>query len=94
MMGFCIAAESAERARAGGERLGVDPSEALRQHPLQVAGKNDAVVWVEHPLDVGERSVAVIAAWGPAEDWSDWQMQALSSESLYAVRRRPARTCA
>ena len=66
----------------GAERLGVDPSEATRQHLLQVAGKNDAVVWVEHRLDVGESSVAVIAAWGPAEDWSDWQMQALSSESL------------
>jgi len=82
MMGFCMAAENAERARAGAERLGADPSEALRQHLLQVAGKNDAVVWVEHRLDVGERSIAVIAAWGPAEDRSDWQMQALSSESL------------
>ena len=39
-------------------------SEATRQHLLQVAGKNGAVVWVEDRLDVGERSVAVIAAWG------------------------------
>jgi hypothetical protein len=73
MMRFCVAPENAERARAGAERLGVDPSEALRQDLLHVARKNGAVVWVEHQLDVGERSVAVIAAWGPAEDWSDWQ---------------------
>jgi hypothetical protein len=24
------------------------------------------------PLDEGERSLALIADWGPAEDWSDW----------------------
>ena len=46
--------------------------EALRQHLLRLASEDDAVQWVEQPLDAGERSLAAIATWGPAEDWSDW----------------------
>jgi hypothetical protein len=30
------------------------------------------VTWAEAPLDAGERSLAEISDWGPAEDWSDW----------------------
>ena len=76
MLSFRVADEDAERVQAWAERLGVDRSEllreALRQHLLRLASENDAMTWVEHPLDAGERSLAAIAAWGPAEDWSDW----------------------
>jgi hypothetical protein len=32
----------------------------------------EARIWEENPLDEGEQSLAEIADWGPAEDWSDW----------------------
>jgi predicted transcriptional regulator len=76
MLSFRVADEEAERVQVWAERLGVDRSEllreALRQHLLRLASENDAVTWVERPLDDGERSLAAIADWGPAEDWSDW----------------------
>ena len=32
--------------------------------------------WAVSPLDDGERSLGGIAEWGPAEDWSDWAVDA------------------
>ncbi|MCA1647542.1 MAG: ribbon-helix-helix domain-containing protein [Chloroflexi bacterium] len=76
MISFRVAEEDAERVQAWAERLGVDRSEllreALRHHLLRLASENDAVTWVEQPLDDGERSLVAIAVWGPAEDWTDW----------------------
>jgi predicted transcriptional regulator len=76
MLSFRVADEDAERVRVWAERLGVDRSEllreAVRQHLLRLASENDAAAWVERPLDAGEQSLAAIADWGPAEDWSDW----------------------
>jgi Ribbon-helix-helix protein, copG family len=76
MLSFRVGVQDAERVRAWAERLGVDRSEllrdALRQHLLRLASENDVVIWSEQPLDAGERSLAAIATWGPAEDWSDW----------------------
>jgi predicted transcriptional regulator len=76
MLSFRVADEDAKRVQAWAERLGVDRSEvlreALRQYLLRLASEDDAVKWVEQPLDAGERSLAAIATWGPAEDWSDW----------------------
>ena len=76
MLSFRVADEDAERVQAWAERLGVDRSEvlreAVRQHLLRLASENDAVTWVEHPLEAGEQVLAAIADWGPAEDWSDW----------------------
>jgi Arc/MetJ-type ribon-helix-helix transcriptional regulator len=76
MLSFRVAEEDAEKAQAWAGRLGIDRSEllrqALRRHLDQLASENDAVTWVEHPLDEGERSLTSIADWGPAEDWSDW----------------------
>jgi predicted nucleic acid-binding protein len=37
---------------------------------LTVAG--DLAEPLGGPLDDGERSLAAISAWGPAEDWADW----------------------
>jgi Arc/MetJ-type ribon-helix-helix transcriptional regulator len=57
-------------------RLGVDRSEllreALRRHLHRLASENDALTWQQQPLDEGERALAEVADWGPAEDWSDW----------------------
>jgi predicted transcriptional regulator len=76
MLSFRVDDDEAERVRAWAERLGVDRSEllrdALRRHLLRLASENDASIWVEQPLDEGERSFAAVADWGPAEDWSDW----------------------
>lgn len=76
MLSFRVDEEDAERARVWAVRLGVDRSEllreALRRHLLRLASEEDAVTWVAQPLEENERSLAEIAEWGPAEDWSDW----------------------
>ena len=58
------------------DRLGVGRSallrEALRRYLQRLASEVDATTWEARPLDEGERSLADIAEWGPAEDWSDW----------------------
>ena len=76
MLSFRVDEDVAERIQAWAERLGVDRSEllrdAVRRQLLRLASENDAAIWVEQPLDEGERSFAAVADWGPAEDWSDW----------------------
>ena len=58
--------------RAAGSRPFGVAARGARHHLLRLASENDAVTWVEQPLDGGERSLAAIAVWGPAEDWADW----------------------
>jgi predicted transcriptional regulator len=76
MLSFRVEDEEAAEAQRWARRLGVDRSELLRdalhRHLLRLASENDAETWTEVPLDAGERSLAEIADWGPAEDWSDW----------------------
>ena len=76
MLSFRIDDEVARDVQAWADRLGVDRSEllreALRRHLLRLASENDARTWAKQPLDEGERSLADVADWGPAEDWSDW----------------------
>ena len=76
MLSFRLDDEEAKRVQAWADRLGVDRSEllreALRRHLLRLASENDATTWAEQPLEEGEQSLAAIADWGPAEDWSDW----------------------
>jgi hypothetical protein len=76
MLSFRVKDEEAAEAQRWATRLGVDRSELLREalhrHLMRLASENDAATWAEVPLDVGERSLADIADWGPAEDWSDW----------------------
>ncbi len=76
MMSFRIGNAEAADAQRWAERLGVDRSELLRQalhrHLTRLASEVDAETWAVQPLDEGERSLAAIADWGPAEDWSDW----------------------
>jgi hypothetical protein len=76
MLSFRVGGDEAAAAQRWAERLGVPTSELLRdalhRHLLRLASEVDAQTWVDHPLDEGERSLAEIADWGPAEDWSDW----------------------
>jgi Ribbon-helix-helix protein, copG family len=76
MLSFRVEDEEAAEAQRWAKRLGVDRSELLRdalhRHLLRLASENDAATWAEVPLDPGEQSLAEIADWGPAEDWSDW----------------------
>lgn len=76
MLSFRVDDGDAARVQVWAERLGVDRSEllrdALRRHLLRLASESDASTWVEQPLDAGERSLAEVADWGPAEDWTDW----------------------
>jgi len=76
MLSFRVAEDDAANAQAWAERLGVDRSallrDALRRHLIRLASEFDARTWTDRPLSDGELSVAAVADWGPAEDWSDW----------------------
>ena len=76
MLSFRVGDDEAARAQDWADRLGVDRSQllrdALRLHLVRLAGEHDAETWLAHPLDDAEQSLAAVADWGPAEDWSDW----------------------
>ena len=76
MLSFRVADDEAAEAQRWAERLGVDRSELLREalhrYLVRLQSENDATTWANQPLDDGERSLAAITDWGPAEDWSDW----------------------
>jgi len=76
MLSFRVDETEAEEAQTWADRLGIDRSEllrvALRRHLQRLASEVEARIWEQHPLDEGEQSLAEIADWGPAEDWSDW----------------------
>ena len=76
MMSFRTDEIEAAEAQSWAERLGVDKSELLREalhrYLVQLASEVDADTWTAVPLDAGEMSLADVADWGPAEDWSDW----------------------
>jgi predicted transcriptional regulator len=76
MLSFRIDDEVAQDVQIWADRLGIDRSEllrdALRRHLHRLASEDDAQTWQRQPLDAGERALADVADWGPAEDWSDW----------------------
>ena len=76
MLSFRIADEEAERISAWADRLGLDRSdllrEAVRRHLTALAAIDDIQAWLDQPLTEEESSLADIADWGPADDWSDW----------------------
>lgn len=80
MLSFRVDKRDADEAQRRAEALGIDRSEllreALRRHLDRLASEGDAARWVAAPLDEGERELAEIADWGPAEDWSDWAVDA------------------
>ena len=76
MLSFRVPDDEAAEVQRWAEALGVDRSEILRdalhRHLVALGGEHDAEAWERSPLDDGERSLAAVADWGPAEDWSDW----------------------
>ncbi|MCP3938365.1 MAG: CopG family transcriptional regulator [Actinomycetia bacterium] len=80
MLSFRVDNREADEAQRWAEALGVDRSEllreALRQHLDRLASEGDADRWKAQPLDDGEQALSQIADWGPAEDWSDWAVDA------------------
>jgi hypothetical protein len=76
MLSFRADPKDAAEVQRWADRLGVDRSEllrdALRRMLDRLASEHDAERWDELPLDAGERALADVADWGPAEDWSDW----------------------
>lgn len=76
MLSFRIDDDVARDVQAWADRLGVARSEllrdALRRYLLRLASEDDARTWEQRPLEEGERALADVADWGPAEDWSDW----------------------
>jgi hypothetical protein len=77
MLSFRVADEDASEAQRWADALGVDRSELLRdalhRHLVALSGEHDAETWTVLRLDDGERALADIADWGPAEDWADWE---------------------
>ncbi|MBX7161560.1 MAG: ribbon-helix-helix domain-containing protein [Acidimicrobiia bacterium] len=80
MFSFRVEARDAERAQRWAAALGVDRSELLREalrcYLDRLESEGDADRWAEAPLDAGEQALGEIADWGPAEDWSDWAVDA------------------
>lgn len=76
MLSFRVDDRDAQAAQQWADRLGVERSELLRdalhRHVTRLASEVDARTWATLPLDDGERELADVAAWGPAEDWTDW----------------------
>jgi hypothetical protein len=80
MLSFRVDDREAAETQGWAEALGVPCSqllrEALRRHLDRLASESDLHLWVERPLEEGERQLGEIADWGPAEDWSDWTVDA------------------
>jgi predicted transcriptional regulator len=80
MLSFRVDDREANEAQQWAEALGIDRSEllreALRRHLNRLASEGDADRWTATPLDHGEQALREIADWGPAEDWSDWAVDA------------------
>ena len=76
MLSFRVDDKEAEDAQRWADRLGLDKSELLREalhrHLVRLASELDADRWAGTPHTESEQSLAEVADWGPAEDWSDW----------------------
>lgn len=76
MLSFRVPDDDAAAIQQWAEALGVDRSEILRdavhRHLVILETEADAERWQRQPATDAERSLEVIADWGPAEDWSDW----------------------
>jgi predicted transcriptional regulator len=76
MFSFRVDEAEAEEARRWATRLGIDRSQLLRdalhRYLVRLRAEDDVEAWLRKPLTPDEESLADIADWGPAEDWSDW----------------------
>lgn len=80
MLSFRVRDEEAQEATQCATEMGIDLSEllreALRRYLAGLAASAEADAYARAQFDSGERSLAAIADWGPAEDWSDWSRAA------------------
>jgi Arc/MetJ-type ribon-helix-helix transcriptional regulator len=78
MVSFRLESEVADEVTKWAKRLGLDRSEflrvALRRYLNQLASETEAQRWdeLEDDDDDARASLAAVAYYGPAEDWSDW----------------------
>ena len=76
MISFRVSESEAAEVHRRAQQLGVDRSELLRdalhRYLVKLASEEDANTWDHIPPTPDELSVAEVADWGPAEDWSDW----------------------
>ena len=76
MLSFRIADDEARELKRWVEALGIDRSqllrEALHRELVRLRSEGDAEAAERTPLSEAEMSLAEIADWGPAEDWTDW----------------------
>ena len=76
MLSFRVSPTDAADAQRWADRLSLDRSELLRRalqaHLARLAAEEEAAAWEQIPLTEGEQALALIADWGPAEDWEDW----------------------
>lgn len=76
MLSFRVPDDDAAEVQRWASVLGLDRSEILRdalhRHLVTLRGADDAERWEQTPLTEAERSLAEVAAWGPAEEWADW----------------------
>ncbi|HVR79997.1 MAG TPA: ribbon-helix-helix domain-containing protein [Acidimicrobiia bacterium] len=78
MFSFRVDEDEAEEARRWAEQLGVDRSELLRdalhRYLVRLRAEQDIDSWTKKPMTADEVSLAAVAVWGPAEDWTDWMI--------------------
>jgi hypothetical protein len=76
MFSFRVDEAEAEEAHRWAKRLGVYRSQLLRdalhRYLVRLRAEEDVEAWLRKPLTPDEGSLADIADWGPAEDWSEW----------------------
>ncbi|MEX0757250.1 MAG: ribbon-helix-helix domain-containing protein [Acidimicrobiia bacterium] len=76
MFSFRVDSDEAAEASRWAARLGIDRSELLRdalhRYLIRLQAEEDVEAWLATPLTPEESSLAEIADWGPAEDWSEW----------------------
>ena len=76
MISFRIGDSEATAVQRWAEELGIDKSELLREalhrHLTRLASEHEGEIWLNAPLTDDESAIGLIAEWGPAEDWTDW----------------------
>jgi len=76
MISFRVDDADAAEIEQWARRLDIDRSEllrdALRRHLAELAADQDVRAYAEKPVKDEEKALALIADWGPAEDWADW----------------------
>jgi hypothetical protein len=75
-LSFRVAETEAAETEHWAELLGVDKSQLLRDalhgHLARLEAQQHAHVWAADESSLSQTGRLVTAAWGPAEDWSDW----------------------